>query len=145
MSEIDIYEDGNKPQSAMGLIQGVTKILAILRSVVVNGQVVVSGGGGGGGGLSPAPLTGQAIIVSDGTAVPLAASSVPLFNGVIVSAKSTNVNPILVGGSGVDNVSDGTGNGAIIDPGSATSFAVQDVSSLFINGSAGDIASYSGS
>ena len=93
--------------------------------------------------LSPAPLNGQAKIASTGVAVQLPAN--PLLNGVIVTALSTNSATIEIGTSGVTNTVDGTGNGYILAAGASISWAVTDVSDLWINGTSGDIVSFAGS
>lgn len=93
--------------------------------------------------LVSAPLNGQAKIAATGTAVQL--SSNALSNGVIVTAKSTNTANIHIGGSGVTNTEDGTGNGYILEPGSSASWAVTNTNALYINGTTGDIVSFAGS
>jgi hypothetical protein len=93
--------------------------------------------------LAGSPLVGQAKIAVTGTAVQLASNV--LKNGVIITAKSTNTNPIEVGISSVNNMNDGTGNGYILEPGSSVSFAVTNTNTLSINGTSGDIISFAGS
>lgn len=93
--------------------------------------------------LSTTPVTGQAVIAVTGTRIQLASNA--LNNGVIVFAKSTNSAAMTVGGSGVTNTVDGTGNGVILTAGSATSFAVSNTNALYVNGTNGDILSFSGS
>lgn len=89
------------------------------------------------------PLVGQTKIAITGTAVQLASNA--LENGVIVTAKSTNTDPISVGTSAVNNTVDGTGNGYILEAGASTSFAVANTDDLYINGTATDIVSFAGS
>ncbi len=93
--------------------------------------------------LSVAPLNGQATISVTGTAVQLSANT--LLNGIIVTAKSTNSAPIVVGISTVHNIVDGTGDGYILEAGSSMSWAVQNSNDLYINGTSGDIVSFAGS
>lgn len=93
--------------------------------------------------LVVAPFTGQAKIAVTGTRVQLANNV--LSNGVILSALSTNATSITVGGSGVTNTVDGTGNGYILEPGGSVSFAVTNTNALYVNGTAGDIVSFAGS
>lgn len=81
-------------------------------------------------------VTGQKKVAVTGTAVQLSAGA--LVNGVVIKALSTNAAAIVVGGLGVTNVTDGTGVGYVLLPGEAVSFAVSDVSVLYINGTAGD-------
>lgn len=103
------------------------------------GHLVVSGGAVG----LLAPVTGQAIIAVTGTAVQLASN--PLFNGVIVKAKSTNSSSCgAVGKSTVTNVYDGTGPGYGLCPGEASSFAVYNSNALYVNGTVGDIFTFEG-
>jgi hypothetical protein len=89
------------------------------------------------------PLVGQAKIAVTGTAVQLSNQTTP--NGVILTAKSTNVAVITVGASGVTNTVDGTGNGYLLEQGCSVSAAVANVNDLYINGTAGDIVSWMGS
>lgn len=91
-------------------------------------------------------LVGQAKIAVTSTAVRLnGGTSQPLTNGIIISAPSGNVAPILIGGSGVTNTADGTGNGYVLAPGASISFAVNNTNVLYINGSSGDYVSWAGS
>lgn len=93
--------------------------------------------------IAGAPLNGQAKIAVTATAVQLGSNA--LTNGVILTAKSTNAAAITVGASGVTNTADGTGNGYILEQGSSAPWAVDNTNRLFINGTAGDIVSWSGS
>lgn len=100
--------------------------------------------GGGGQRLSGNPITGQVKIAVTGTPVKLPDNA--LNNGVILKAKSTNTAPITVGGSaGLNNIVDGTGNGDIIEAGSATSYAVTNTGGIWVNGTSGDVVSFSAS
>ena len=83
---------------------------------------------------------GQAKIAVTGTAVQLATNT--LTNGVIITALSTNSGIIKIGGSGVTNVSDGTGNGYLLEAGGSISVASTNTNVLYINGTAGDIISF---
>lgn len=85
---------------------------------------------------------GQKKIATTGTAVAL--GSGVLFNGIIVTAKTTNTAPVFVGASGVTTTDDGTGNGYRLEPGQSISFSVADISALFINGTAGDSVYFAG-
>jgi hypothetical protein len=93
--------------------------------------------------LSGTAFVGQAKIATTGTAVQLAANT--LVNGVIISTKSTNAASITVGGSGVTNTVDGTGNGYILAAGASVSFAVTNTNVLWVNGTLGDVISIAGS
>jgi len=89
------------------------------------------------------PVFGQVVIVTTNTAIQLGSNV--LANGVVITAKSTNVADITVGGSGVTNVANGSGNGDILEPGSGRSFVVNNTNVLYINGTSGDVISFSGS
>ena len=93
--------------------------------------------------LDTAPRVGQAKIVVTGTAVQLGTNT--LLNGVIITAASANVATITIGTSAVTNTVDGTGNGYILAAGASISFAVNNTNVLYINGTAEDIISFSGS
>lgn len=83
---------------------------------------------------------GQAKIASSGTAqqLPLHSS----VNGFILTAKSTNTNPIVVGDASVTNTVDGTGNGYILEPGASVSTAKLALKDIYIIGSSGDVISF---
>lgn len=88
-------------------------------------------------------VTGQAKIAVTATAVQLGANA--LVNGLVVKAKSTNSASCgTVGGVGVTNVYDGTGNGYGLCPGEAASFAINNSNVLYFNGTAGDIFTFEG-
>lgn len=93
--------------------------------------------------LASQPIVGQVTIATTATEVQLPSHA--LTNGVIITAKSSNTNSITIGGSGVTNIIDGTGNGYILEAGSSISFAVTNTDVLYINGTAGDLISFAGS
>lgn len=93
--------------------------------------------------LATGPLNGQAKIAITSTAVQLGSNT--LINGVVLTAKSTNSASIVVGGSGVTNTTDGTGNGYILAAGASMSWAISNTNLLYINGTSGDIVSFAGS
>lgn len=97
--------------------------------------------------LVSSPLVGQAKIASTGTAVRLnGGTSQPLTNGLIISAVSgNNASGVTIGGSGVTNTADGTGNGYILAPGASVSFAIADTNEIWINGTTADFVSWAGS
>lgn len=96
------------------------------------------------GTLIGTPVCGQAKIAVTATAVQLPSNI--LVNGVIITAKSTNSANILIGSANtVTRTEDGTGNGTILEPGASLSFAVTNTNTLYINGAANDIVSFSGS
>lgn len=94
------------------------------------------------GGVQTSLATGQKKVAVTGTAVQIATGA--LLNGVVITANVNNANPISIGGVGVNNTQDGTGNGYILQPGASVSYAVSNLSYLYINGTSGDFVSYSG-
>lgn len=68
-----------------------------------------------------------------------------LNNGVIFTAKSTNVAPIVIGGSSVTNTVDGTGNGYVLEAGASISGGLVDVSNAYVIGTSNDVISWMGS
>lgn len=91
-----------------------------------------------------APVVGQAVIAVTGTAVALSATSKPLpMSSVFVAALSTNTAKMTVGGSGVNNTVNGSGNGFIIEAGQTVPVMANDLADVFINGTVGDIVSFS--
>ena len=96
--------------------------------------------------LSGGPLVGQAKVAVTSTAVQLNnGTSQVLINGIIISAPSTNVTAIAIGGSGVTNTGAGAGNGYLLTPGASISFAVTNTNTLWINGTANDFISWAAS
>jgi len=89
-----------------------------------------------------APFTGQVVIAVTGTAVALPAQA--LLNGVVIKAKNTNIGNGFVGGASVATTDTGAGNGYRIMPGEAWSGAVANASSIYVNGTAGDVYYYTG-
>lgn len=81
----------------------------------------------------------QAKIASTGTAVALPANR--LTSGLICMAVTSNAAPITIGTASVTNTTNGTGNGAIIQPGAGWSAAVNNSNLIYINGTTGDIVS----
>lgn len=91
-----------------------------------------------------APVVGQKAIAVTGTAVALAASATPLPTAsVLVSALTDNAAAITVGGSGVTNTVDGSGNGYILEAGQSVIVMADDLADVYVNGTAGDIATFS--
>jgi|SRR5579863_8907220 len=85
---------------------------------------------------------GQTKISVTGTAVQLASNA--LTTGVILTASLTNVNPSVIGDSGVTNTTNGSGNGYILSPGASVSVAVSNTNVLYVNGTANDVLSFIG-
>lgn len=91
-----------------------------------------------------APITGQAVIAVTGTAVRLSATSVALPGGcVLVKALTGNTAAGTVGGAGVTNTVDRSGNGFILEAGDLGAAYADDLLDLYVNGTAGDIFSFS--
>jgi hypothetical protein len=82
---------------------------------------------------------GQGKITVTGTAVQLA-----IFDAeeIRLTAHPSNVGPLLVGDSGVNNTADGTGNGEFLNPGSALTYPLDASGRLYLNGTANDRWSY---
>lgn len=90
------------------------------------------------------PRTGQAVIAVTGTAVRLIVASVPLPGGsVFLTARPTNTASMTVGGAAVTNATDGTGAGLILAAGSNAVVFADDLNKVYVNGTAGDIMSWS--
>ncbi|QGM45843.1 hypothetical protein [Methylocystis heyeri] len=94
---------------------------------------------------SPTPASlfvGQIKIATTGAAVALPSQA--LLNGVVVKAKISNAGNGFVGAAGVTTTDDGTGAGYRLLPGEAWSGAVLNASSIYVNGTAGDVYYYTG-
>jgi len=90
------------------------------------------------------PIGGQVAIAVTGTAVRLSVASVPLPSGsVLIKALSTNTAMGAAGGSAVTNTVDGTGNGHILEAGETSVVIAADLNRVWVNGTAGDIFTYS--
>ena len=90
------------------------------------------------------PRAGQAVIAVTGTAVRLIAASVPLPGGsVFLTALPTNTVSMTVGGAGVTNAIDGTGAGLILAAGNNAVVFTDNANKVYVNGTAGDIVSWS--
>lgn len=87
-------------------------------------------------------FVGQVTIATTGVAVQI--PNQRLTNGLVIKARSTNTGSGFVGAAGVTTTDDGTGNGYRLVPGEAWSIAVQVASSLWINGTAGDVYYFTG-
>ncbi len=87
-------------------------------------------------------FVGQIKIAATGTVVQL--PNQRLINGVVVKAKSTNVANGFIGGPGVTTTDDGSGSGYRITPGEAWEIAVNIASSIYVNGTAGDVYYFTG-
>lgn len=94
--------------------------------------------------INPATVfTGQVKIVTTGTAVQLPAAV--LINGLsVMSLISNSTLKQTMGGTGISNVVDGTGNGIIRQPGEGWGFGVPNANYIWVNGQAGDIFTYGG-
>lgn len=92
----------------------------------------------------PTFVTGQAKIAASGTAVNLAANA--LTRSISISSLPSNsALKQTVGGVGVTNTTDGTGNGAILSPGGSMSIDLTGNSNqIWVNGQTGDIFTFTG-
>lgn len=84
------------------------------------------------------PQNGQKLVAVTNTAVALAATTAVA--GVIISALAANSGNVYVGSSAVT-----TANGFELQPGQATSIAIDDVAKMYVNGTAGDGVCWMGS
>jgi len=101
------------------------------------------GGAGTGGALPSSVIAGQTKVSTAGTAVQLPSNA--LVNGLVICALTTNTGTGTIGGSGVTNTIDGTGNGDVLVAGQCKSFAVNNSNVLYVNGTANNTAfSFSG-
>jgi hypothetical protein len=89
-------------------------------------------------------VAGQIRIAVTGTAVQLPSNA--LTQGVMISSASGNAENTTIGtSSALNNLTNGTGNGAILYRGSTKSIAVTNTDRIWINGTAGDIVNFIGS
>lgn len=66
-------------------------------------------------------------------------------NFVDLTTAQTKAASLTLGGSGVNNTVNGTGNGYTLAPGASISFAIANTNDIWINGTIGDIVSWAGS
>lgn len=79
------------------------------------------------------PVNGHKTIAVTNTAVAIVTSSTPVKNGVIIQALSGNGASVWVGSSSVTS-----SNGFELQAGQATSMAVSDLQTVYVNGTSGD-------
>ena len=79
--------------------------------------------------------SGQQTVTISAVALP----SQALVNGIVITAPSGNTGTVYVGPAGVT-----TGNGYKLAPGSSISYAVTNVSAIYIIGTAADTVSFTG-
>ena len=89
-----------------------------------------------------APIVGQVAVGVTGTAIVIGTTLVLPGGTVIVSAHSGNAAAGTVGGSGVTNTQDGSGNGYILEAGKSVVITAANLADVFVNGTAADIFSY---
>lgn len=82
--------------------------------------------------LGSTVYTGQKTVAVTNTAIAISTAQT-IKNGVIVQALAANGANVVVGGSSVT-----TGTGFQLQAGQATSLAINDLSSVYVNGTAGD-------
>lgn len=130
----------NAPNMAYKFIRG--RVVTGVASATISYISLISQGtpiAPTGPGLPALPLSGQT--TSTGTAVAISTSSLPLLNGVIVQALAGNSGNVYVGATGVT-----TSNGFQLQPGQATSLAVNNLNVVFvIAATSGDGVCYLGS
>lgn len=88
------------------------------------------------------PLVGQVVIAVTGVPVQLPTNLLPT-SSVLVYALSDNTAAGTVGGAAVTNVVTGAGNGYILEAGQSVVIMVDDLGDVWVNGTAGDIFTYS--
>lgn len=117
------------------VVTGVASTTISYISLISQGTTIAPTGPG----LPALPLSGQT--TSTGTAVAISTSSLPLLNGVIVQALAGNSGNVYVGATGVT-----TSNGFQLQPGQATSLAVNNLNVVYvIAATSGDGVCYLGS
>jgi len=115
--------DANRTPSPLS-VDPVTGRLRI--NGTVTGTVIVDN-------LGTTVIAGQKTVAVTDTAVKLTTSSTPIKNGVIIQALVNNSTTVVVGPSTVT-----TANGFQLQAGQSTSLAIDDLASVYINGTAGD-------
>lgn len=94
------------------------------------------------GGVQSSLIAGQKKIATTNTQVQLGGTA--LSNGVVITANLNNSGPIFVGNTGVTTTNDGTGNGYALQPGASITYQINSLSSIYLNGTAGDFVTYTG-
>jgi len=89
-----------------------------------------------------APIVGQVAVGVTGTAIVIGTTLVLPGGTIIISAHSGNAAAGTVGGSGVTNTQDGSGNGYILEAGKSVVITAANLADVFVNGTAADIFSY---
>lgn len=89
-----------------------------------------------------AVAAGQKAIAVTGTAVSVGTGT--FVNGVVIKSASTNSSNLFIGSNGVATTFNGSGSGYVLEPGEAIAYAVADLSSVYINGTAGDFITFTG-
>jgi len=117
----------------------------VLQVLALNKAITLTKVGTSSNTVSSSAASFQVKIVTTGVAVQLPNYS--LINGVILLANSTNSGPIYVGNSSaVTNVGNGNGNGfPLVAAGGNLQLSITNTNLLWINGTAGDWISVSGS
>jgi len=91
------------------------------------------------------PIINQVAVPSPADRIQLIAVETPLVTGtVFIVAGEDNTDPVLVGGSDVTATADGSGNGIPVYPGQSVVVMIDDLSQLYIHGTADDWIAYSG-
>lgn len=64
-----------------------------------------------------------------------------LVNGIVIKASPNNSANVLIGGSGVTTIADGTGNGYILEPGASAPFSVTNSNAIYVISTAAAVLS----
>ncbi|MGC9395397.1 MAG: hypothetical protein ACP5J4_11135 [Anaerolineae bacterium] len=132
VTHFDVPSQERVPQKAVDLNDDTFALAVVVEGI--DGIAIPTG----------APVVGQAVIAVTGTAVALAAVATPLpTSSVLVAALSTNGAMMTVGGAGVTNTVDGSGNGFILEAGQSVVIMTDDLADVYVNGTANDIATFS--
>jgi hypothetical protein len=62
---------------------------------------------------------------------------------VQVYALADNAAAVVIGGSDVENTIDGSGNGYVLEAGQSVVIMVNDLADVYVNGTSGDIVTFS--
>ena len=89
------------------------------------------------------PRTGQKRIRTTGTAERLADVNIQLPGGTVYVTVHSAATFVTIGKVGVNNLWGGMGNGACVEQGDTRAVITSDLSSVYINGTAGDWVSWS--
>jgi hypothetical protein len=126
--------DENRIHALLAKSNAADEILALLVDSVTQRLLVNStiSGSVTADNLGTSAIAGQKTVAVTNTAVALATSTT-VKNGIIIQALAANTGNVVIGGASVT-----TANGFQLQPGQATSIAIDNLASVFVNGTAGD-------